>query len=376
MWNVSGALGKFFFVAGLLPAVAFLTACDLLIVPGLSGGQHLADIEFLAIKGAVYLIGGTFLGLLLLALNTPIIRLYENGFFVAGRLKRRNEAQCRQRYTALAARQEDYRTATERGEGLQDAIAKLEGVHEAIEAKHGETQTLPHDPAFVMPTALGNAFAVIEEYPYERYGMDAMVYWPRLATVISADYQAQIADLKTTLDLLLNLSLLSGIFGAAALGMGMVEQSPVKLVCGLAALVLAYGFYRMGVGATSELGGAIRSSFDLFRGVLLAKYGLSRPASLNAERRQWMLLASFIHRGEEFYSPLELGTSDDALLLQQELSRHTHNLLTLRASAAIYAAGEIPLFLHNQIDAETQAIEEVKTRLSSCRGESQAGSSY
>jgi hypothetical protein len=375
MWNVSGALGKFFFVAGLLPAVAFLTACDLLIVPGLSGGQHLADIEFLAIKGAVYLIGGTFLGLLLLALNTPIIRLYENGFFVAGWLKRRNQAQCRQRYTALAARQDDYRTATERGEGLQDAIAKLEGVYEAIEVKHGFMQTLPHDPAFVMPTALGNAFAVIEEYPYERYGMDAMVYWPRLATVVPADYQAQIADLKTTLDLSLNLSLLSGIFGAVALGMGIGERSPVKLICGLAALALACGFYRMGVGATYELGAVIRTSFDLFRGVLLEKYGLSSPASLNAERRQWKLLASFMRRGEEFYFPLETETSDDALLLQQELSRHTHNLNTLRVRAAVYAAGETPLFLQNQIDAELQAIEEVKARLDSCKGHTQAGSS-
>jgi hypothetical protein len=363
MWNVSGALGKFFFVAGLIPAVAFLTVCDLLIVPGLSGGRHLADIEFLAIKGAVYLVGGTFLGLLLLALNTAIIRLYENGFFVAGWLKRRNQAQCRQRYTALAARQEHYRTATERGEGLQDAIAKLEGVHEAIEAKHGSTQTLPHDPAFVMPTALGNVFAVIEEYPYERYGMDAMVYWPRLATVIPADYQAQIADLKTTLDLLLNLSLLSGIFGTAALGMGIGERSPMKLICGLAALVLAYGFYRMGAGETYALGQVIRSSFDLFRGVLLEKYGLSRPASLNAERRQWMLLASFMRRGEEFYFPLEVGVSDDALLLQQELSRHTHNLYTLRARAAIYAVGEIPLSLQNQIDAEEQAIDKVNQEL-------------
>lgn len=75
MWNVSSALGKFFFVAGLMPALAFFAASDLVIVPHFLGGRHLVDIKFLGIEGVVYVLGGTFLGFLLLALNRPIIKL-------------------------------------------------------------------------------------------------------------------------------------------------------------------------------------------------------------------------------------------------------------------------------------------------------------
>jgi hypothetical protein len=140
----------------------------------------------------------------LMALNTPIIKLYENGLVVSGWLKRRNLGQYQQRYAALAARRKAYRQTLEAGHKtskvnrdpeLEETVAKLEGVHEAIETKYGSRQCLPHDSASVMPTAIGNAFAVIEEYSYEHYGMEAMVYWPRLVAVIPQDYASQIADL-------------------------------------------------------------------------------------------------------------------------------------------------------------------------------------
>jgi hypothetical protein len=115
MWDVSGALGKSFLVAGLLPALAFFAASDVVIVPRLLGGQHLAGIEFLGIKGVIYILGGTFLGFLLLSLNTPIIKLYENSLFLSPWLRRRNQERHKQRYTALVDRRDAYRQAREAG---------------------------------------------------------------------------------------------------------------------------------------------------------------------------------------------------------------------------------------------------------------------
>jgi hypothetical protein len=314
MWKVSGALGKFFFIAGLMPALAFFAASDLIIVPHFLDGRHLADIKFLAIEGVIYVVGGTFLGFSLLALNTPIIRLYENGLFLSHWLKRRNQERHKQRYTALIQQREAYQQATNDEAGLEEAIAKLEAVHQAIERKFGSRQHLPHDVNYVMPTTLGNAFAVMEEYPYERYGMDVMVYWPRLAAVIPKDYQAQIADLKTTLDFWLNLSLLAGLFGLGAIGVKTWFRTPAEFGYGLLAWVVAYGLYRMAVGAARELGEVVMSCFDLFRGALLEMYGLSKPNSLIAEQRLWRLLASFIRRGEAFYYPAESATDDNRIL--------------------------------------------------------------
>jgi hypothetical protein len=240
----------------------------------------------------------------------------------------------------------------------------LEGVHEAIERKYGTVQILPHDAEYVKPTELGNVFAVIEEYSYERYGMDAVVYWPRLIAVIAEDYRSQIADMKTTLDFLLNLSLLAGLFALGALGLAAWFLVLPELIYGLLALTVAYALYRLGIGAARELGNVIMGSFDLFRSALLEKYGLPKPASLIAERRLWLLLASYIRRGEEFYFPLEMATADDQALLQQELSRHTHNLYKLREQAAVYGAGATPLFLLNQIEDEEQTIDDIKAKMS------------
>ena len=366
MWNVSGALGKFFFVAGLLPALAFFAAIDLVFVPHFASNWYLVDIEYLAIRGVVYVLGGAFLGFLLLALNTPIIKLYENGFILSSWLRRRNQEWRRQYYTALTARQEAYRQATEKGQDLEDAIAKLEAAHEKVEAS-GHQQTLPYDLKYVMPTALGNVFAVVEEYPWERYGMDAIVYWPRLAAAIPDDFKSQIADLKTTLDFLLNLSILATFFGLGTLGIAIWFQTTLELIYGLLALMIAYGLYRLAIGSARELGEMIKSSFDLFRGALLEKYGLPKPTSLIAEQRLWRLLASFIQRGEDFYYPIELTLEDNSDLLRQELSHHIHNLCKLREQAAIYAAGETPLHLLNQIEAEEQIIEEVQNKISLSR---------
>jgi hypothetical protein len=367
MRDVAGSLGKFFFIAGFVPALAFCVAVDLVILPPLLGGQHLVNLELFGIPGLLYVLGGILLGFLLLALNTPIIKLYENGFYVSGWLKKRNRDRCLERYTALMARREAYQQAAEQDRELEAAIAKLEAVHKKLESLE-TAQRLPHYPEVVMPTDLGNAYAVMEEYPYERYGMDAMVYWPRLSGVLSDEYRAQIADLKTTADFSLNFSLLSGLFGLGSLAVGSWVPGVWELVCGVLALVAAYGLYRSAVGSTRELGEAVMSSFDLFRGTLLESYGWPKPDSLSAERRLWLLLASFIRRGEEFYFPLEPTAGDHPAFLRQELVLHMDNLATLRQQAAIFAAGEKPLYLLNQIKAEEQAIGDIKAKLTSPDG--------
>jgi hypothetical protein len=51
--------------------------------------------------------------------------------------------------------------------------------------------------------------------------------------------------------------------------------------------------------------------------------------------------------------------------LERQLDRRRRNLCKLQEKAAIYAAGEVPLHLQNQIEAEQEAIADIKTRLDS-----------
>jgi hypothetical protein len=303
MWSVSSGFGKLFFVAGFLPALAFLAAIDAFLVPHFLKDQHLIDPDWLGVTGVVYVVGGVFVGFLLLALNVPIVRLYENGLLLSRWLKRRNQERQRDRYTALTKFRGAYAQARNSGEDVTRAIAELEAVHQAIEKQHGRSQQLPYNVERVKPTNLGNIMAVTEDYAYERYGIDAMVYWPRMLDVIPKDYQTQIAELKTTQDFFLNFSVLAALFGLGALGVGAWFQSLPEIVYGALALILSYLLYRGSLGTARQMGEVVNGSFDLFRGALLEKYGLSPPGSIADERRQWLSLTSFIRRGEEFYYP-------------------------------------------------------------------------
>jgi hypothetical protein len=49
--------------------------------------------------------------------------------------------------------------------------------------------------------------------------------------------------------------------------------------------------------------------------------------------------------------------------MEQELAVHRNNLRTLRLQTAVYGAGETPLHLLNQIQAEERAIQSLEEKL-------------
>jgi uncharacterized protein YjbI with pentapeptide repeats len=59
--------------------------------------------------------------------------------------------------------------------------------------------------------------------------------------------------------------------------------------------------------------------------------------------------------------PARFANREDSL--RRQLAQHRSNLNKLREKAAIYAAGETPLHLLNQIEAEQRAIEEIEAEL-------------
>jgi hypothetical protein len=371
MWSVGDTLGRLFFVAGFLPAFVFVSAVGFVLTPHGAAQWVQDDLTALLATTTIYLLASTLLGLLLLILNKPIIKLFENGFLISRWLMRNNMHRHEKIYTALLARRVGYHKAVEAGVQTEDAIAKLEAVHEKIEqTTHGAVE-IPIEVRNIKPTALGNAFAVMEEYPYERYGMDAMVFWPRVVNVLSEPQRAQIADLKTTVDFLLNLSLLAILFGVVAILLGAWTLTAARLGIGLVAIAVGYVLYRMAVGTTLEMAEAVMSSFDLCRHTLLQQFGLPKPTSLLAEQRVWMLLASFVRRGEDFYFPIDVDMEDDHALLRQRLGHHTHNLHLLKQQASVFAAGETPLHLLNQIDSEQKCIEDISAALSAKRAQTE-----
>ena len=327
-------LGTSFLLSGYLPSALFLGALalfvladapyPLVVLPVDSAGQQATGtvsslLNTLADAVSALLLP-ILLGVLLMALNTLIIRLFEGAYAWEQLLLwfsiRRNRKRVRRlygelvelkvKYTGYLADTLDPRLSA--GDNTPSAIAAATFPHLIQKAHHrleqeSPRQTLPRREASVKPTALGNAFAVLEEYPYERYGMDAMIYWPRLRPLVEAEYGAQLANYKMLLDMLLNVAFLAVLFGVICLVLAISYWAWLPGLVAFVAWSIAYASYQGGVQIVYGIKETISLSFDFYRHRLLKEFDLPVPVDLQHEQALWLQLGQFLRRGEGFYHP-------------------------------------------------------------------------
>ena len=332
MERVLESAGRSFLIAGLSPIIAFLLAQAVLAWTLVARHPELGSAaQFVPFSGsamsptdwvAVVVIGAIVGGSLLIALNGVIIHLYEGlqplPPLVIRWWQRRNERRHDDLYRDVVAiramreraifdlgRADTENLDTARLRQIASAELSLHDAHARIEHRY-PSRPFPMRRELVKATALGNAYAVLEEYPFERYGIDSMVFWSRLIAVIPSNYLQSIGDQKTTCDLLLNLSFLSSIVVLEGLLVGslgtfrgwILWEAFLFVPIGL---LVGYGFYRAAVSETVVLGKLIGGAFDLYRRALLRQFGREMPPTLREEREAWRMLAAFIRRGEDFY---------------------------------------------------------------------------
>lgn len=327
-------LGRSFLVAGYIPGLLFVLAHQIVFFPRWQTTTTLllqapAPEENLeAVWRWTYLIDQTItlllvpllLGMILMAFNTMIIKAYEGEFawqkrFLLRFWQRRNERQNQHVYGDLPVLKEEYtRVLAELAQLPVEAdrqALEQQRISLALElqAQHDKVPSsgewLPRRAERIKPTALGNVFASMEEYPYERYGMDGVLYWPRLRPLLEEDYSNLLVNTKMILDLFLNLSLLAFVFGAESAYMLLTggKAGWGLLWIGLGALCAGYVFYRGAVQTARSLGATVALCFDYFRVRILDKFGLARPDDLETEQTVWLQLGQFLRRGEGFYYP-------------------------------------------------------------------------
>jgi hypothetical protein len=342
-------LGKAFLISGYLPAAIFLLVHQLVLFPRWTGhslnlfgagaspaGEATGALEGLSgvLSDALnWLLLPLLLGMLLLALNTFIINLFEGKYpwqratYLEDAWKR-NQKRCQELYGDLLTLKQRYSQAlleVETGEPESDEWRQakfrvkqlpleIQQLHHEIQARE-PVQVLPLRPELVAPTALGNAWAMLEEYPYDRYGMDGMIFWPRLRGEVDESFDKRLTNQKTLVDFLLNVSFLMSILGVELLITGIVSLFArggvewrwvvISLVGMLIGWGIAYAAYQAAVSNTRTLGVLTNMCWDFGRDKLAARYGLTRPDTLLAERKMWLRLGNFLRTGEGFYFPSE-----------------------------------------------------------------------
>jgi hypothetical protein len=166
----------------------------------------------------------------------------------------------------------------------------------------------PSELGPLMPTRRGNALRAAESYPggCERWGLDAVFWWPRLYLILPDSARNQVDEARASMDQLIVLSVLSAAFAVVAIGFGIAGLNPVVWVlCAVGGLILARLSYLAMVAASAAFGDLVCSCFDLFRGDLLTHLGWQTPDRLPDERTLWVAL------GQQLYRRSASSTSQD-----------------------------------------------------------------
>jgi len=182
----------------------------------------------------------------------------------------------------------------ERARARWQALAELEpqSLSAAQRAAYVELdlqlRRVPVNVADRMPTTLGNVLRAAERRPTEKYGLDAVICWPRLWLLLPDDVREQINAARSELDAGARIWL----WGFFFLGWTILTWWALPL-----ALIAMLSAGRWLVGAAETYGDLLESAFDLFRPRLYESLRWPLPEDTAEEFAAGRLLTEYLFRG-------------------------------------------------------------------------------
>jgi hypothetical protein len=295
---LSGGFSKSLLLSTLLPVVVFVLLALVLVLPQIPG--TVAFVHWVQGLDSEWKLAAVTLAVVLLTaivhnLNGPIIRFYEGYPWCDSwvgrwrtRVHRRTMEETKSRWkglwTLLVTPEAQAHADWQKVSGHWNQLARdLNNLY-------------PDEPDAVLPTRLGNVIRSFESYPWRQYRMRAITLWPRLAVLLGDSYAGLLDDAKSSLDFMLNASLLCGVLAVLIATVHLVFPAGLATARVLAPLAaelavlcgLSYFFYLSAIARANAWGLMVKGAFDLFRGKLLESLGYRfQPASLVEERTLW-----------------------------------------------------------------------------------------
>lgn len=262
-------LADLFRFPSLFPAMLFVVLNQLFILPhfeSISLVKKLSerDMSDQVLAGAVVAV---FLGYIINAIEVPIIEFYEGYSWQETRFGQWRIKQQKKRRAVLVA------------------------------GDSNEVDYFFPDFDRVLPTELGNIIAAFEAYPWKNYYIDGVVSWPRMFPIlVKQEFMPYIAEQRSTLDFLLNNSLLLAAFGLECLLLRIVACQGIHWFLPCIAFISAFLFYKVSISSAAQWGELFRAAFDLFRYHLAKALGLGSVQSFSDEQIMWNRLTEFWNR--------------------------------------------------------------------------------
>ncbi len=289
--ELKGYFGRDFLLSAFFP-VLFFAGLSLMLSLEITQGLNvaLAGWEKLpVISRSLIVIGGSVvvvvLAYLLYNFQYSLIRLFE-GYWPRRRfflwLRNRRVKFYRRRWEHLKALAQSASTSQEANEIWAELLAFYPP---------------PNHVDKMMPTRLGNILRAAEIYPYERYGIDAAVIWPRLRPLLKPEVMALLEDRKTTLVFMLSVSLLSATFSLIWCPLLALQTNrwDLFLLCALG-WPLTWMCCQNALQSALAYGEQLKVTFDLYRHELLRAMNRPLPKDAEDERKEWLRLTRFFQR--------------------------------------------------------------------------------
>jgi len=288
--GLGDALGTRFRVLGMLPAGLFAVFVLALLESGAPGqapdldavADSLRGLE--AWEGIALLVAIIAAALVAEPLQLALVRALE-GYWGGSALA----AVVARPLVALQARARTRETSVDRSDA--DAVPPARRALAAWRLR----SLYPPASVDLLPTRLGNVLRAAEVRSGRRYGLDAVVVWPRLFPLLPAPLAAVLDDARQQLDVAARFC--ATFAAAAVVSVVLLAGHGWWLLVPLIALVLSALSYRAAVAAALSYGVALETAFDLHRFDLLTAMHLPLPADRTAERAANEELSRFLRQG-------------------------------------------------------------------------------
>ncbi|MCC5612577.1 hypothetical protein LC612_39260 [Nostoc sp. CHAB 5834] len=153
---------------------------------------------------------------------------------------------------------------------------------------------LPAQPHRLMPTRLGNLLRAAESRPLDKYGLDAVICWPRLWLVLPDGVKKELQEARADLNTASRFWLWSMMFLIWTIWAWWAVP---------ASLLAAFFSYYWALDAAAIYCDLLESAFDLHRLDIYKSLRWPVPANPANERKLGMQLTEYLWRGSEQEQP-------------------------------------------------------------------------
>jgi len=262
--------------------------------------QQGAGVQVAVVLTVLLAVAGS--GIVIGELAAPVLRLLE-GYWPrwADPLRLRLARRLAER---AAAEANAWQKAYERVQPSADPTAEDLADYTRLERRR---RRRPSSPAYFLPTPIGNILRAAERRPFDKYGLDAVVVWPRLWSALPETLRSDLLAARASLDQ----AAIVGVWGVlfCAFAPFTFWAIPIGLAVAATAVIAVVP------GRAQAFGELMEAAYDQYRTTLYTQLRWPLPANPHQERIEGHRLTSYLWRGSDDMSPAFIppagGAPDD-----------------------------------------------------------------